>query len=236
MMLAASNLGRQTRSASLVRSSLDHENRTIELAFSSEEPIERPWGVEILGHGTDEVDLGWLNTGRAPVLVSHDPDDHVGVVARAVIGSDRKGRAVVRFGSSARADEVFRDVRDGVRVNVSVGYEILSLDIVEKGSGKPDTYRATRWRPVELSLVSIPADMTVGVGRSSDQDKGSRSPVTHIVRTNMTTTNSNPEADVAAERQRCQGITFLGQRHNLIADADQRSMMGHHFRNFANTY
>lgn len=186
----------------------------------------------MLGHSADEIDLEWLRTGTAPLLVGHDPDALIGVVADVSIGSDRKGRAIVRFGKSARAEQEFRDVLDGIRANVSVGYEIAELELVEQVKDGPSTYRATRWRPLELSLVSIPADLTVGVGRSGDDARAAdvpirnASPQTEGIETmNTTTTPAAPAAPAPApldldrlradELDRIRQITHLGARHNL---------------------
>lgn len=155
-----------TREATFTRT-IDEEARTVELAFSSEEPVERWFGIEILDHSPESVRLGRLEGGGA-VLVDHDMRDHVGVVESVSIDSDRRGRAVVRFGKSARAMEIFQDVVDGIRKHVSVGYRIHKAVLEE--AGDVDTYRVTDWEPYEISIVSVPADATVGVGRS-DTDK-----------------------------------------------------------------
>jgi|CXWL01.1.fsa_nt_gi HK97 family phage major capsid protein len=152
------------RNATL-RGSADLGEREFEISFSSEEPYERWWGIEVLGHKSTEVDLGWLASGRAPFLCSHDTDEQIGVISRAWL-KDRRGRAVVRFGKSPQAELQMQDARDGVRVNVSVGYEIRELELIKK-DGDVSTYRVTEWRPLESSLVSIPADMTVGLGRTA---------------------------------------------------------------------
>ena len=143
----------------------DEEARTVELSFSSEEPYERWWGTEILDHAESAVRLGRLNNGGA-LLMDHNGRDQVGVVERAWI-SGRKGRAVVRFGRSARAQEVFQDVIDGIRKLVSVGYRIVEMVLAQR-DGDNATYRVTDWEPYEISLVSIPADTTVGVGREGE--------------------------------------------------------------------
>jgi HK97 family phage major capsid protein len=155
------------RTVALQRASLNEETRSIELAFSSETPVERSWGIEVLGHAEDEMDRGWIGGGTAPLLLDHDSRQVVGVVEGVTLGEDRKARAVVRFGRSALAEEVMRDVADGIRTNVSVGYELLDIREEPAKKGEPQTYRAVRWRPLEVSLVSIPADMTVGVGREA---------------------------------------------------------------------
>lgn len=158
---------RGRRTVALERASLNEETRSIELAFSSEAPVERSWGIEILGHAENEMDRGWIGSGTAPLLLDHNPHELVGVVESVTLGDDRKARAIVRFGRSARAEEVMRDVADGIRTNVSVGYELLDIREEPAKKGEPQTYRAVRWRPLEVSLVSIPADMTVGVGREA---------------------------------------------------------------------
>lgn len=158
---------RQVRAASWAVASIDEKRRTVELAYSSEVPVERWWGIEILDHSPGAMVDDWIAGGTAPVLCDHDPRDIVGVVEAVTLGADRKARAVVRMGTSARAEEVFRDVVDRIRLNVSVGYELLEVIPEREEPGKPTVYRAVKWRPLEVSFVSIPADMTVGVGRGA---------------------------------------------------------------------
>lgn len=146
---------------------IDEEKRTVELAFSSEEPVSRWFGQEILDHSPSSVRLGRLQSG-GPVLVDHNTTDHVGVVESVSVGSDRRGRAVVRFGNSDRATEIFQDVVDGIRKAVSVGYRVIKAVLQETGDGEADVYRVTDWEPLEISMVSVPADASVGVGRSGD--------------------------------------------------------------------
>jgi len=157
--------GVMRRTAVIERGAVDEEARTVELAFSSEAPVERWFGNEILDHGPGSVRLGRMEDG-GPLLVDHRGADHVGVVESVSIGSDRVGRALVRFGSSARASEIFRDVVDGIRRKVSVGYRIYRMVLEETGQDG-ETYRVTDWEPLEISLVAVPADPSVGVGRSA---------------------------------------------------------------------
>ena len=145
------------------RAATDEAARTVTLAFASETPYDRWWGTEILECTPAAMRLGRLQTG-ANLLCDHDTRDVVGVVESISIGADRVGRAVVRFGKSARAEEVFQDVLGGIRQNVSVGYMIHKAVLVETLEGR-ETYRVTDWEPYEVSLVSVPADATVGVGR-----------------------------------------------------------------------
>lgn len=152
----------------LNRAAIDVEARTVPIAFSSEEPYARWWGVEILSHDPGAVDLSRMNNGGA-VLVEHTTRDHVGVVVQgsAVIDSDRTGRCVARYGKSTRSEEIFVDVQDGIRSLISVGYMIDELVLVKSDQITGiDTYKATRWTPYEVSHVAVPADPTVGVARS----------------------------------------------------------------------
>jgi HK97 family phage major capsid protein/HK97 family phage prohead protease len=162
----------QYRTATFDRSKLDVENRTCPIAFSSETPVERGYGNEILDHSPGCVRCERLNSGSANVLFNHDPDQLLGVIPAGTvqIGADRVGRCVVRFGRGAFADEKFRDVQDGILSSVSVGYQIHDIVLDETKDGQ-DTYRATDWEPYEVSMVTVPADASVGVGRSKEPDK-----------------------------------------------------------------
>ena len=161
--------GPQYRFFSVRKDSIDAEKRTVALAFSSETPYERWFGTEILDHDRKSIRLGRLNDGGA-VLLDHDTSKHVGVVEDVTIGDDKVARAVVRFGRSPEAEAAFQDVQDGIRRHVSVGYFIHRMVLEEKkaeGEQELDTYRATDWEPFEISVVAVPADPTVGIGRAS---------------------------------------------------------------------
>jgi HK97 family phage major capsid protein len=158
---------KQARSFLVERAAIDAEARTATLAFASETPVERYWGFEVLDIASSSMRMQRLRSG-ANLLCDHDTRDVVGVVDSVEIGADRVARAVVRFGKSARAQEVFQDVADGIRRNVSVGYLIHEAKLVEQRDGV-ETYRVTDWEPYEISFVSVPADTAVGVGRSAPQ-------------------------------------------------------------------
>lgn len=156
------------RSASFDRAAINEESRTVDLAFSSEEPYGRWFGTEILDHDKKSIRLGRLKNG-GPLLLDHDTRSHVGVIERVDIGPDRVGRAVVRFGRSAAAEEAFNDVKDGIRQHVSVGYRVHKMRLEEEGEdGADSVYRVTDWEPLEVSIVAVPADATVGIGRADE--------------------------------------------------------------------
>ena len=148
---------------------VDAEKRTIELAFSSDVELERWAGAaEQLSHQPGACDLSRLNDG-APLLFNHDLGKVIGVVENARIDADGKGRAVVRFSRSVEAETVWQDVQDGILRNVSVGYRIKDIKLKESRDGL-DVYEATKWEPFEISIVSVPADTSVGVGRALNTD------------------------------------------------------------------
>ena len=139
------------------------EDNVVELAFSSEMPVEREGFMEVLDHSEGSADLSRLNNG-APLLLNHKTDDQIGVVESARIDKDKVGRAVVRFSKSERAQEIYRDVKDGIRRLTSIGYHVLKT-VRERAEEGLDTLRVTRFLPLELSVVPVPADPSVGVGR-----------------------------------------------------------------------
>lgn len=212
------------RAVTFDRAAIDEAARTVEIAFSSEEPYDRYWGREILDHAQNSIRLGRLTAG-GPLLMDHDSRDHIGVIESVQIGADRVGRAVVRFGKSARADEVYRDVVDGIRRNVSVGYAIHKAQLVEKGEDI-DTYRVTDWEPFEVSLVSVPADPTVGVGRSADfliEERTAEMP--EVIDTAPDLDKIKTEAR-DAEKTRASQIIAIGEQFKLQALAAEALRAG----------
>ena len=156
------------RSFAIAREQIDVEKRTVELSFSSEtKDVERWFGVEVLDHSPDSVRMARLHAG-APLLFNHERDQHLGVIDGARIERGR-GKAVVRFGNSALAEEKFRDVQDGILNNVSCTYVPRKMVLEEERDDAPSVYRVTDWEPLEISLVTIPADISVGVGRQAGQ-------------------------------------------------------------------
>jgi HK97 family phage major capsid protein/HK97 family phage prohead protease len=196
-------------------SAINEETRTVRMSISSEYPVQRSFGMEILEHSADAIDLSFLNSGRAPLLLDHDPEKQIGVIESVELDSSaRRLRATARFGKGTLAREAFDDVVDGIKSNISIGYAINKLERKDK-----DTYVAKSWRVMEASLVALPADQStlVGVGRSCES---SPKPV---IKTDF---KENPmseqtfdiaaveaEARKAAQRNAAQ-IVELGARHN----------------------
>lgn len=152
------------RVATIDASSIDVGARTVKVAFASEEPYQRAFGFEILSVDAKSVMTDYLDTG-ASVLVNHNWEDLVGVVTEYSLDADKVARATVKFGRSARAEEVFQDVVDQVRRQISVGYMVKAMAQEDPIDGVP-AFRVTAWQPFEVSFVTVAADPSVGVGKS----------------------------------------------------------------------
>jgi HK97 family phage major capsid protein/HK97 family phage prohead protease len=144
------------------------EDRTLEFPFASEEPVERYYGMEVLSMDAKSMDLTRLNDG-APLLYQHDADRIVGVVQRAYI-KNKRAYAKVKLANNELGREMQELIRDGIIRNVSFGYKINAMEADESTS--PVTYRATNYQPFEISLVTVPADQTVGIGRAFSHNEG----------------------------------------------------------------
>jgi HK97 family phage major capsid protein/HK97 family phage prohead protease len=201
------------RMAMIDKRAINVEARTAEFSFSSDIELERwPGMIEVLSHAPDAVDMSRLRSG-APLLFNHDVDKYVGVVESATIGADRKGRCVVRFSESDDGEKVWRDVQAGILGNVSVGYRIREVKLTEERDNV-DVYTVTRWEPYEVSIVTVPADITVGIGRDArsffTKPETSNHPENNIM---------NREQMLAALRAR--GITVADE----ISDADLAALV-----------
>lgn len=153
---------------------VDLEARTVELSFSSEtDTVQRWFGIEILSHDPGAVDLSRLQNG-APFLWMHDWNDQRGVVESARIDGDRKGRAVVRLSKSPAGEQLLQDMADGIVTKVSTGYLPIAMKLSEERDGV-DVFTVTEWQPYEISGVSVPADDSVGIGRSMQTPQEERS-------------------------------------------------------------
>lgn len=218
---------------------------TLEFSFSSEQPVERYFGTEVLSHEAGSADLTRLRNG-APFLWNHDRDAVIGVVEAADMGGDRRGYCRVKWSRNAMAQEKRQDVEDGILRNVSFAYSID--DMVERDG----TVLVTKWTPLEVSLVSIPADNSVGLGRAleegdsmtievSEAPEGAEEPHTDSIVPNQgakeaeaapaASPTPQPEPEVPmettpdvevirseaakAERARVASITAIGEKHNL---------------------
>ena len=156
-MTTTSSTAIKTRFLEIDAKAVDEDS--FSLSFSSENPVPTPMGEEILSHKREAVDLSRLNDG-APFLWSHDPRTVLGVVESAEIVNG-KGRAVVRWGTSEEAIAKRKEVAEGILQNISVGYQIEESEYTDDGK-----VFVSRWQPVEISLVAVPSDNSIGIHRS----------------------------------------------------------------------
>jgi HK97 family phage major capsid protein len=142
-------------------------DETLTFSFSSEAPVNRWFGREILVHEPGAMDLSRMNDG-APWLWGHDPNKVLGVVEKAWLGEDRRLYSTVRWSPNTldKGNEEYKrrqDIQAGITRNVSFAYEIEDLD------ERADGFYVTSWPVLEVSSVSVPADQTVGLGRAMDE-------------------------------------------------------------------
>jgi phage head maturation protease len=154
----------------MARKDESQNSRRRTVSFSSETPYRRYFGMEILDHAEGAVDLERLNSVGV-LLFNHDTDKVVGRVIRAWLENNR-GMAEVEFDTDEDAEKIFSKVESGTLKTTSVRYSVDNWEEVRAGATSADgrftgpCQVARKWTPLEVSIVSVPADASVGVGRS----------------------------------------------------------------------
>lgn len=202
------------------RNKIDEEKRTVSIGVSSELPVERNFGMEVLGHNENEIDMEFMASGRAPLLLDHDATKQIGVVEEFGIDPQNKRTvAKVRFSENKMADEVYRDVLSGIRQNISVGYQVNSMKREESEKDGVPIYRVNSWMPLEVSAVSVPADQSrlVGFARSKETPKIKITSNSKDIKMENTE-NVTPEVNANEVRENIAkenaAIIDLGVKHN----------------------
>lgn len=160
---------------------VSEEGREVELSFSSENPVDRWFGPEILCHDEGCVDLSRLeNVGS--VLFHHGKDPVYGSLPIAKIknisidGETKRGKAVVVFDEDEKSDLIYQKVKSGSLKGISVGYIVNAYEEVRTGKTSSNgrftgpCYVAVRWEPLEISFEPVPADGDVGAGRNQNPE------------------------------------------------------------------
>jgi len=209
------------RTIDLSRGAIDEQKRIVRIGVSSETPVERDFGLEVLGHNKEDIDMEFMASGRAPLLNNHKMDEQIGVVRSFYLDeAQRRTVALVEFGNSALAQEVFEDVRTGIKQNISVGYSINKMVRSKDGEGK-EYYRAS-WTPMEASIVAVPADPSkfVGVGRSTEKTLNTNkvTTMTEEVKVDVRQVSDSAKAEALANVGE---IISLGKHHNQRDLADK---------------
>ncbi|WP_462370142.1 prohead protease/major capsid protein fusion protein [Oxalobacter formigenes] len=242
----------QTRAASV--GTINDENRTCNLVWTTGGKVRRydymrgRFYVEELPVSPECVRMERLTSGRAPFLNSHcryDLSDQLGVVESASI-ENGQGIATARFSKREEVNAIWQDVKEGIIRNISVGYAIHAIEMIPpEKDGEDWIYRATDWEPLELSLVTVPADGGAGTRSQPDQQPGmATTPCLFFVRqlaapaVNTEKGNNMPQANegtrsgapVAApvvpqdnqaqiEAARAEGMRMEAERQTAIRDA-----------------
>lgn len=155
-----------------IRSTEDDNERRFELSFSSEEPYDRWYGTEILDHTEGCIQLERLNS-IGVLLFNHNTNKVLGKVEKAWI-ENGKGKSIVVFDEDEESEIIRQKVDSGTLKTVSVGYTVDVWEEVKSGKKSSDgrftgpCYIAKKWTPLEVSIAPVPADPTVGVGRSRE--------------------------------------------------------------------
>lgn len=168
----------QKRTFNLSDSVTDNNDNTFDISFSSEEPVLREFGLEILSHEKGSMNMERAKSGL-PLLWNHNTDNLIGRAEKIKLDPvSKKGRTTIRFSSSDFAQQVLRDIKDGIAGDVSFAYSIDEYKIDKSATrNEPDTFIVTKFTPLEISIVSIPADATVGIGRAKDITEKAADPV-----------------------------------------------------------
>jgi HK97 family phage major capsid protein len=217
--LATTEFREMTRVATVDRSGIDKEARTVPLSFASETPVDRWFGREILDVTPEACDLERLRNGGA-ILVNHEWDDQVGVVLEASIdAATKKARCVAKFSRSQRGEEIFQDIVDGIRSLVSVGYIVRKM-VLQSVEGDVETHRVTDWQPFEVSVVAVPADTSVGIGRSAKTETSTTAANTaaSASKPSLPTRTMSAETTPTAEKPVVTSVNDLSAERSRIKD------------------
>ncbi|WP_244648309.1 prohead protease/major capsid protein fusion protein [Ruminiclostridium herbifermentans] len=147
------------------------EERRVRISFSSEQPVRRWFGQEILCHDAGSIDMTRINT-IGVALWNHNKDVVIGRIENAVCNdAEKKTYADIIFDTDEESERIYQKVKSGTLKGVSVGYsvdvweEVAPNKLSSNGRFVGPCEVATRWSPYEISIVSVPADDSVGVGR-----------------------------------------------------------------------
>ena len=190
------------RTLEFSRADIDEERREIPASLSSDVPVQRSFGNEVLEHSQQAIDMERARRGL-PLLFSHDTDAPIGRVENIRLDGN-KLRGMLRFSRNPKASEIWEDVRSGILTDMSVGYRINEYDETDDG------IIATNWLPYEASVVAVPADSNVGINREMETET-----MTDTTETPMGGEDTGQTGDV---------IDFEAQHKRAIASGEQRGM------------
>ena len=203
------------------------KSRTVPVVLSSEKPYDRGEYIEVLQHRQDAIDL---EREPLPLIESHDGGQvNIGLVENLRIDNG-KLRGSARFGNSSRANELWLDIEAGIVRNVSIGYQVLEWE--SDKTGYPPTMTITRWKPFECSIVSIPADETVGFYRNQIQEKSMKT-ATQNSDDHLTRSEEKSARDaIAYDKNRIAAIRAMAEEQKLEALGERFIASGASYEDF----
>jgi phage head maturation protease len=226
----------QQRTVDIAVREIKDEERRVAISFSSEQVVNRWYGSEILCHDSGAVNLERINS-IGVALFNHKRDVVLGRIENAVCNdTEKKTYADIIFDSDEESERIYQKVKSGTLKGISVGYsvdvweEVAAGKVSSNGRFAGPAYIATRWTPVEISVVSVPADDTVGVGREIENNiEGEENPMAQPIVENQERQQVQPpvaqvnveaerQAAITAERQRVSEITNLCREFELSPD------------------
>lgn len=225
-----------------IRTAENKDNeRTMTVSFASEEPYERWFGPEVLQVDETALDVSRFSAGLGCVLYNHNRDAVIGKINRVWMENGR-AYADITFDADEESEKVYQKVKSGTLKGVSVGYVVREYTEVKEnvslttpnGAIKGPCYVATKWEAMEISVVSVPADATVGIGRAQEEAFDFIVKAVEETKEEKTTMNEEKKqsveevkqalpadncealrAAVREERERCENITALCRHFNV---------------------
>lgn len=209
------------REAIIEATEKEEGSRSFRISFSSETPIVRGGAYEVLRHEEKAVDLTRLNS-IGTLLFNHNPDRPIGKVEWARI-EDKRGIAEITFDSDTESENIYQKVKNGSLRGISIGYRVEEWEKTKGGKGEMDTYTAERWTPLEISIVSVPADPTVGVNRAikGEVEKNMEDKEKVYTESDLANVKAEFNAQLETEQTRCAEILKLRNKYgieNEVAD------------------
>ena len=204
----------------------------LSFSASSETPIERWFGDEVLSHAPGAVRLDRASRGAMPLLFNHDMDDAIGMVDEARLENNRLIVDAHLF-ATQRANEVLTMIDGGLR-NVSIRYRLHTVE-EDKKTG---VFTARDWEPLEASIVTVPADSTIGIGRDigpefevrmvrDDVQQTAKPPIGEKAMTEQVTAAAGENADgkvsaIQAEKERREAIANICKSNKIDSRVEAR--------------
>ena len=229
------------RAAELAPNSIDPENRSVEVIWSTGARVRRAalFGEphdEELSMAPEHVRLERLNAG-APFLKVHEAHDLDAVIGSVVPGSARiengQGIARIRLSERDAVGDIWRDIEAGHIRAVSIGYQVHRFEI-SKPDGQRELWRAVDWTPFEISAVPIGADPAAGFRakgehhdcvlhrRDAPTSEGA-SPMTNKTDTAAATADQTSETAVPEETTMAEDKTGAADTQTRAADTKSKA-------------